>query len=32
MGGGQVAIGREVHVAPFGAPRWNGALGIHPRG
>lgn len=32
MGGVQVVIGQELHVAPFGAPRWNGVLGIHPRG
>jgi hypothetical protein len=32
MGGVQVATRWEVHVAPFGASRWNGVLGAHPRG
>jgi len=32
LGGIQAAVRREVHVAPLGASRWDGALGAHRRG
>jgi len=32
MGRIQVTIGWKVHAAPLGALRWDGALGVHPRG
>jgi hypothetical protein len=32
MGGIQIVIEWEVHIAPLGVSKWDGALGIHPRG
>jgi len=32
MEGIQVVIGWEVHTTPLGVSKWDGGLGVHPRG